>query len=162
MKSFHRGLLLAASAPLILLLAGPALAVSEFTTYKCDYPQDASGDTYDYFRDNPLNTNNLEDNDCERLCRALKDICLKNVRNRVSCARADDRFWFTLQDKLCDANNEDPEDRRSCKNSVEAQRESDRESLDGARDDGKQNCEQNFGEESSCPSDCQDGTLNDD
>jgi hypothetical protein len=162
MESLYRGFLLAASALLVSVLASPALAVSEFSMYKCDEPSTADDDTYDYFNDNPLSTSNLDDGDCEKLCRELQKICEKNADNRVKCVKADDKFWFTLQDKLCDANYEDPEDRRSCKNSVKAQRDLCKEELRDEAEDAESDCEDRFGRESSCPGDCEDGLLDDD
>ena len=162
MKSLHRALLLAASALLVSVLASPALAISEFSMYKCDEPSDADDDTYDYFADNPLSTDNLDERDCERLCKDLQKICEKNVANRVKCVKADDKFWFNLQDKLCDLNNELSDDRKSCKNSVKAQREFCKEELRSEAEDGDADCENSFGRDSSCPGDCSDGELDDD
>jgi hypothetical protein len=163
MASLYRGFLLAASPLLVLLLASPALAISDFSWYKCDDPSEASDDAYDYFGDYGFSTSNFEEKDCENLCKEVQKICEKNVDSRVKCIKADDRFWFELLDRRCDLDYaDDSESRRNCKNSVKSQKDSCKDELNQEKEDGRDNCEETFGRESSCVGDCLDGNFNDD
>jgi hypothetical protein len=161
MKSFHRGLLLAASVPLVLLLAAPALAATELSTYKCDDPEEAASHLYDYISDNPIDTSDFDTDDCEKLCKELNKLCNANVQNRIDCIKTDDAFYYKLQTALCDVYYTG-DVAKSCKEETKSGKSFNKEVNKSLQEDGEFECEDDFGVGGFCQFDCEDGALDDD
>jgi len=161
MESSHRRLLLIASVPLVLLLAGPAPAATEFSMYKCENPESAASDTYDYFSDNPLNTSDFGTEGCEKLCSELLKICKSNVKNRIACVNTDDSFFFKLQKKLCDVYYTG-DLAKECKDVLKGEQNFNKEQNKSLQEEADFECEDDFGPGGPCQFDCEDGILDDD
>ena len=152
-----RTLLLAAPAALALLIgAPPALAISTFSDFKCDDPTTA---------DNNLNTavnvsnvgftGNHDEKDCKKLCSELQKVCESNAKSREKCIKTDDKAFFSALKDRCKINNpEDKDAEKACEDDVKIDEDECKDDLKAAKDQAKTDCDNAFGKDSTCESDC--------
>jgi len=147
MKAMNRVLLMAALAALtFFLFAAPAAAFdtgfngtdTSLSEEMCEDIGQTDFDTADGWSE--YNAIGFNDEECEHLCKLVKRTCDKALDNREKCFKKQDSNQYRAEKMLCNFI-EDKEERRSCKNTVEARKKENREEINAAVVLGEGDCE---------------------